>query len=89
MKARATATPISSAVDTRWLKATTPRSASVWLRISCSMPVGCRGWRNGMPGETTSSGTLSEYAWPAAAAMLSRAGPVVVTAVPGRPVTRA
>lgn len=62
VKARATATPISSTEDTRWLTAAMPRSASVWLRISCSRPVDCRGWRSGMPGETTSSGTLSEYA---------------------------
>lgn len=47
------------------------------------------GWRSGMPGETTSSGTLSEYAWPTAAAMFSRAGPVVVIATPGCPQTRA
>ncbi|WP_344499435.1 hypothetical protein [Streptomyces enissocaesilis] len=40
VKARATAAPISSTADTRWLKATTPRSASFWPRISCSMPVG-------------------------------------------------
>lgn len=62
VNARATAEPISSTVDTRWLNAATARSASVWLRISCSRPVGCRGWRNGIPGDTTSSGTLSEYA---------------------------
>lgn len=89
VNARATAAPISSAVDTRWLNAATPRSASVWLRISCSRPVDWRGWRSGIPGETTSSGTLSEYAWPTAAAMFSSAGPVVVIATPGRPLTRA
>ncbi len=60
VNARATAVPISSTDDTRWLNAATPRSASVWLRISCSSPVACRGCRSGMPGETTSSGTLSE-----------------------------
>ena len=51
--------------------------------------VAARGWRSGIPGETTSSGTLSEYAWPTAAAMFSSAGPVVVIATPGRPLTRA
>lgn len=60
VNARATAAPISSTVDTRWLKAATPRSASLWLRISCSSPVDWRGWRSGIPGDTTSRGTLSE-----------------------------
>lgn len=89
LNARATAAPISSTEDTRWLNAATFRSASVWLRISCSRPVDWRGWRSGMPGDTTRSGTLSEYACPTAAAMFRRAGPVVVMATPGSPVTRA
>ncbi|GAA3482546.1 hypothetical protein GCM10018966_070780 [Streptomyces yanii] len=38
-----------------------------------------------MPGETTSIGTLSEYACPTAAAMFISAGPVVVIATPGAP----
>ena len=43
----------------------------------------------GIPGETTSTGTLSEYDCPAAAAAFSSAGPVVVTTTPTCPVTRA
>lgn len=60
VNARATAAPISATDETRWLKAATFRNASLWLRISCSRPVDWRGWRSGMPGEITSSGTLSE-----------------------------
>ena len=46
------------------------------------------GWRSGRPGEMTSTGTESDYAWATAAIALSRAGPLV-SRTPGRPETRA
>jgi len=43
----------------------------------------------GIPGDSTSSGTESDCACPAAAATFSSAGPAVVITTPGRPDARA
>lgn len=59
VNARATAAPISATEETRWLNAATPRSASVWLRISCSSPVDSRGGAAAYRGDDQ-QGTLSE-----------------------------
>ncbi len=88
-KAWATATGISSTLPTRWLTPTMPSSAPVRSRVSCRWPAPRPGRRSGIPADTSSTGTESEYACPSAVAALSTAGPEVVMHTPGRPVTRA
>jgi hypothetical protein len=89
--ASATAPPSRAASRTRMTRFTTGSNIAAWSVASCSTPRHTPGRRRraGMSVAITTTGCREAQASPTAASVFAAPGPVVVSAIPTRPVARA